>query len=343
MDRLCFVSDYQEGAHSDVLARLCATNLDQSPGYGTDAYCDAAREKIRAACGCPGAAVHFLVGGTQTNVTVIDALLRPWQGVVAAQSGHISTHEAGAVELHGHKVLALPPTAGKLDAAAIRALCETYWGDENREHIVMPGMVYLSQPTEFGTLYSRAELTAIRAVCDAFDLRLYVDGARLAYALACGENDVTLPDLARLCDAFYIGGTKCGLLFGEAVVIPDGALLPHFFTTVKQHGALLAKGRLLGVQFDALFTDGLYFRLGAGAIAKANRLREAFVRAGHPLASESPTNQVFVLLDDATRERLAQSVAFEVWERRGDNRAVVRFVTSWATTDEAVDKLIALL
>ena len=343
MNRLFFASDYQEGAHSAVLARLCETNLAQSPGYGTDDFCAAAREKIRAACGCPDAAVHFLVGGTQTNVTVIDALLRPWQGVVAAQSGHISTHEAGAVEFHGHKVLTLPPTAGKLSADAIRAYCETYRADENREHIVMPGMVYLSQPTESGTLYSLAELTAIRAVCDAFDLRLYVDGARLAYALACGENDVTLPDLARLCDAFYIGGTKCGLLFGEAVVIPDGALLPHFFTTVKQHGALLAKGRLLGVQFDALFTDGLYFRLGAGAIAKAKRLREAFVRAGHPLASESPTNQVFVLLDDAARERLAQSVAFEVWERRGDNRAVVRFVTSWATTDEAVDKLIALL
>ena len=343
MDRLYFASDYQEGAHSAVLARLCETNLDRSPGYGTDAYCAAAREKVRAACDCPGAAVHFLVGGTQTNAAVIDALLESWQGVVAARSGHISTHEAGAVERCGHKVLALPPTDGKLDAAVLRAYCEDYWADESREHIVMPGMVYLSQPTETGTLYSRAELTAIRAVCDEFGMALYVDGARLAYALACPACDVTLPDLARLCDAFYIGGTKCGLLFGEAVVIPDGKRLPHFFTTVKQHGALLAKGRLLGVQFDALFTDGLYFRLGAGAVAAADRLREGFVRAGFPLVGGSPTNQVFVLLDEAARARLAARVAFEVWERRDAGRAVVRFVTSWATTDADVDALLALL
>jgi len=343
MDKLYFISDYQEGAHPAVLALLCETNLDKTPGYGTDAVCDAARDKIRAACGCPGAAVHFLVGGTQTNVTVIDALLRPWQGVVAAQSGHISTHEAGAVEFHGHKVLALPPTNGKIDAAAIRACCERYLADESREHIVMPGMVYLSQPTESGTLYSLAELRAIRAVCDEFDMALYVDGARLAYALAYGANDVTLPDLARLCDAFYIGGTKCGLLFGEAVVIPDGKRLPHFFTTMKQHGALLAKGRLLGVQFGALFTDGLYFRLGAGAIAAADRLREAFVRAGHPLAYASPTNQVFVVLDNATMARLARSAAFESWEPYDDAHTVVRFVTGWATTDADVDALIALL
>ncbi|MCR5825217.1 MAG: low specificity L-threonine aldolase [Oscillospiraceae bacterium] len=343
MDRLYFGSDYQEGAHGDVLARLCETNLLHTVGYGTDEFCAAARDKIRAACACPGAAVHFLVGGTQTNVTVIDALLRPWEGVVAAQSGHISTHEAGAVEFHGHKVLALPPTDGKLDAAAVRACCENYWADESREHIVMPGMVYVSQPSESGTLYSLAELRALRAVCDAYDMRLYVDGARLAYALACPENDVTLPDLAQLCDAFYIGGTKCGLLFGEAVVFPDGALLPHFFTTVKQHGALLAKGRLLGVQFDALFTNDLYFRLGASAIAAADRLRDAFVRAGCPLASSSPTNQVFVVLDDATIARLAASVVFEVWSRCDDTHAVVRFVTGWATTPADVDALIALL
>ena len=343
MDKLYFGSDYQEGAHEAVLARLCETNLLHTSGYGTDVFCNSAQEKIRAACDCPDAAVHFLVGGTQTNVTVIDALLRPWQGVVAARTGHVSIHEAGAVEFHGHKVLELPQTAGKLDAATIREACAAYWGDENREHIVMPGLVYLSQPTELGTLYSRAELTAIRAVCDEYGMALYVDGARLAYALACPSNDAMLSDLARLCDAFYIGGTKCGLLFGEAVVIPDGARLPHFFTTMKQHGALLAKGRLLGVQFDALFTDGLYERIGAHAVRQADRLREAFERAGFPLAYGSPTNQIFVAPDNATLTRLAENVVFEAWEKLDDQRTVVRFVTSWATTDEDIPNLISLL
>ncbi len=343
MEKLYFASDYQEGAHPAIMARLCETNLQKSEGYGTDAFCASAREKIRAACGCPDAAVHFLVGGTQTNATVIGALLRSYQGVIAAETGHISTHEAGAVELGGHKVLTLPHRLGKLDAGTIRACCEAYWSDANRDHMVMPGMVYLSQPTEFGTLYSLAELTAIGEVCRSYHMPLYVDGARLAYALACGENDVTLEDLARLCDVFYIGGTKCGALFGEAVVIPDPDLLPRFFTVVKQRGALLAKGRLLGIQFDTLFTDGLYLRIGAPAIRAAEAMRGIFRRAGYRFAFESPTNQVFVILEDGEMERLAGRVVFSFWEKYDETHTVVRFVAGWATAEEEIGQLAAAI
>ena len=340
---LYFASDYQEGAHPEILRRLTETNLDKTPGYGTDAWCDAAREKIRVACGCPGAAVHFLTGGTQTNATVIAGLLRSYEGVLAPDTGHIGGHEAGAIELGGHKVLPLPQRAGKLEAETLRRWCETFRADGNRDHMVQPGMVYLSQPTELGTLYSLAELTAIRAVCDAFGLPLYVDGARLAYALACGENDVGLPDLARLCDVFYIGGTKCGALFGEAVVIPDPGLLPHFFTLMKQHGALLAKGRLLGLQFDALFTDGLYENLGLPAIRGAEALRQELRRLGCPLYAENPTNQVFAVLDNETMVRLAERVVFSFWEKYDEGRSVVRFATSWATTPEDLQALFDAL
>lgn len=241
--RLSFSCDYLEGAHPAILQRLCETNFAQTAGYGTDEYCESAREKIRAACGAPNAEIHFLVGGTQTNATVIDALLRSYEGVIAADTGHISVHEAGAIEFGGHKVLTLPQENGKITASQIRALLDQYEDDANRDHTVMPGMVYLSQPTEYGTLYSKKELAAISALCREKRLPLYIDGARLAYALACPENDVTLRDLAALCDIFYIGGTKCGALLGEAVVIPQPGLIPHFFTIIKQHGALLAKGR----------------------------------------------------------------------------------------------------
>lgn len=343
MDRLFFASDYQEGAHPAILQRLCEMNLNKCPGYGTDDYCASAREKIRAACACPDAAVHFLVGGTQTNAVVIGALLRSYQGVIAAESGHISVHEAGAIELGGHKVLALPHRLGKLDAGTIRDYCEAFRNDGNHDHMVMPGLVYLSQPTEFGTLYSRTELTAIRAVCREYGMPLYVDGARLAYALACPENDVSLPDLARLCDVFYIGGTKCGALFGEAVVLPDPALLPHFFTIVKQHGALLAKGFLLGVQFDTLFTDELYLRIGAPALRAADQMRDAFRNAPYRLAFDSPTNQVFVVLENELMERLSQSVSFSFWERFDETHTVVRFAASWATTQEETARLLDAL
>ncbi|MBR1497774.1 MAG: low specificity L-threonine aldolase [Oscillospiraceae bacterium] len=344
MEKLYFASDYQEGAHPAVLRRLCETNLLKTPGYGLDGFCEAAREKIRAACSCPGAAVHFLCGGTQANAVVIDAFLQPWQGVLAAESGHISSHEAGAIEWGGHKVLTLPQQFGKLRASVICDACERWNTDANRAHMVMPGMAYISQPTEYGTLYSLAELEEISGVCRAFGIPLYLDGARLAYALACPGNDVTLPDLARLCDVFYIGGTKCGALFGEAVVISDSGRMEHFFTIMKQHGALMAKGRLLGLQFDALFTDGLYLSIGLPAIHAAERLRGEFLdRFGWRLAFASPTNQIFVLLDNPTMERVAEKVEFSFWEKNDDSHSIVRFATSWATRPEEVDALIAAI
>lgn len=341
--KLSFASDYLEGAHPAILQRLVETNLEKTPGYGEDEYSESARRRIRAACAAPEADVYFLVGGTQTNATVIDAMLRPYQGVIAAESGHISVHEAGAIELGGHKVLSLAQENGKLTAQAVERCAQGYWQDDNREHMVMPGLVYLSQPTEYGTLYSLSELEAIRAVCDRYSLSLYLDGARLAYALSCPENDVTLADLARLCDAFYIGGTKCGALFGEAVVFPQHDRVPHFFTIVKQHGALLAKGRIAGLQFDTLFTDGLYERLGRHAVAAADRLRAALRENGYELAFPAPTNQIFLVLDEAQREALSRRVEMSFWEKRADGRTVVRLATSWATAPEDVDALIALL
>ena len=341
--KLSFASDYLEGAHPAILQRLVETNLEKTPGYGADEYSESARRKIRAACAAPEADVYFLVGGTQTNATVIDALLRPYQGAIAAESGHINVHESGAIELGGHKVLSLAQENGKLTAQAVERCAQGYWQDDNREHMVMPGLVYLSQPTEYGTLYSLSELEAIRAVCDRYSLSLYLDGARLAYALSCPENDVTLKSLARLCDAFYIGGTKCGALFGEAVVFPQHDRVPHFFTIVKQHGALLAKGRIAGLQFDTLFTDGLYERLGRHAVAAADRLRAALRENGYELAFPAPTNQIFLVLDEAQREALSRRVEMSFWEKRADGRTVVRLATSWATAPEDVDALIALL
>ena len=340
---LYFASDYQEGAHPAIIRRLTETNLLKSPGYGTDDFCDSAREKIRTACGCSGAEVHFLSGGTQANALVIAALLHPWQGVIAADTGHISTHEAGAIEAGGHKVLTLPHSLGKISARAVLEMCDIWENDANHDHMVMPGMVYLSQPTEYGTMYSLNELKEMRSVCDRFGLKLYIDGARLAYALAACQNDVTLPDLARLCDVFIIGGTKCGTLFGEAVVIPVSGFIPHFVTQIKQHGALLAKGFVNGLQFDALFTDGLYHRIGAGAIEKADRIRAALVAHGYSLGMPSPTNQIFFIIDNAKRQQLEERVAMSFMERVDERQVMMRFCTSWATKDEDVDTLISIL
>lgn len=340
---LSFACDYAEGAHPEVLDRLVETNMEKTPGYGFDHYCDSARDKIRAACGCPDAEVFFMVGGTQTNATAIDALLAPYQGVVAAETGHISTHEAGAIEAGGHKVMTLPPRDGKLDAGDLEAFVRAWEDDENRDHMVMPGMAYVTQATESGTVYSLAELEAVSRVCREHGLLLYLDGARLAYALACPGNDVGLADIARLCDAFYIGGTKCGALFGEALVIRDPGLVPHFFTIVKQHGALLAKGRLLGVQFDALFSDDLYGRIGRRAIEAAERVRGMLVGNGYELRYGSPTNQTFVELPNDVKDRIARDVSFDFWEKVDDGRTIVRFATNWATTDEDLDRLEQVL
>ncbi len=341
--KLSFTSDYMEGAHPLILRKLAETNLEKTAGYGLDEYSESARKKIRAACGTPEADVFFLAGGTQTNAVMISALLRPWQGVISAGSGHISVHEAGAIEYGGHKVLALPHHDGKITAEAVRDCLETYLQDANRDHMVMPGMVYLSHPTEYGTLYSLAELRAISEVCRRYQIPLYLDGARLAYALACPENDITLPDLGMLCDAFYIGGTKCGALFGEAVVIPDRRAVPHLFTMIKQHGALLAKGRITGIQFDVLFTDSLYLQIGRPAIEAAARIREALAAKGYDLTPPSPTNQLFLRLDKAQAAALSEKVEMSFIEQTDDGRVIMRIVTSWATTPEEADCLIACL
>lgn len=343
MEKLWFASDYMEGAHPRLMARLNETNLEKSAGYGLDPYSESARDRIREACACPEADVRFLVGGTQTNATVIDALLRPGQAAVAADTGHINTHEAGAIEASGHKVEALPHTNGKITAAQVEALCRECPLDSECAHTVIPGLVYISQPTEYGTLYTLAELTALSETCRKNGLYLYVDGARLAYALCSPENDVSLADLARLTDAFYLGGTKCGALMGEAVVLPNPRLIPRFFTIIKLHGALLAKGRLLGVQFDELMKDGLYRVIGRNAVALAARIQEALKKADYPLLFESPTNQVFAVLPNERVRALAEQVEFTVWEPCGQEHTVVRFVTGWATREEDVDALCALL
>ena len=341
---LHFACDYMEGAHPDILRRLAEVNLQPAAGYGADAFCEAAREKIRAACASPQAAVHFLVGGTQANAVVMAALLHPYQGVLSAASGHIAVHEAGAIERGGHKVLALPHEFGKVAAVDVEAALRAWAEDVNRAHMVMPGMLYISQPTEYGTLYSLAELEALSRICRAHHIPLYVDGARLAYALASGKNDVTLADLARLSDVFYIGGTKCGALCGEAVVMPDAALAPHFFTVMKQHGALLAKGRLLGVQFEALFSENLYQRIGAPAVDYAAHIGAALAGGdGLRLYCAAPTNQVFVLAEDGAMQRLAEKVEFSFWERVDAGHCVIRLATSWATRAGDVQALLAVL
>lgn len=340
---LHFDCDYMEGAHPEVMRRLLETNLEQTPGYGCDPHTERARELIRQACGAPQAEVHFLVGGTQTNATVIDGLLRRHEGVLAAESGHINVHEAGAIEAAGHKVLTLPSHEGKIRAEEIDRWIEEFYRDETWPHMVAPGMLYLSHPTEFGTLYTLSEMEAIHAVCQRYSIPLYLDGARLSYALASEENTLTLRDIARLCEVFYIGGTKTGLLFGEAVVITRPELLPHFFTLVKQHGALLAKGRLLGVQFETLFTEELYLRIARQAISTARRLKEALLAKGYRRHIDSPTNQQFFVLPNREIDRLSQYATFELWGPRGKEESVVRFVTSWATTDEQIDALTARL
>lgn len=337
-----FDSDYLEGMHPAILEALVRTNMQKTTGYGLDEYCVAAREAIRKACAAPDAEVHFLVGGTQTNSTVIRALLRPHEGVVAAATGHIAVHESGAIEAGGHKVLTLPHKGGKISAAQVDEYLEWFYADESFEHMVFPAMVYLSLPTEYGTLYSLAELETMAEVCRKWNLKLFVDGARLGYGLAAAECDVTLADLARLCDAFYIGGTKCGAMFGEAVVMRKG-LVPHFFTIVKQQGALLAKGRMLGIQFLTLFTDNLYLDIARHAVEQAARLKRAFIEHGYELYFDSPTNQVFVTLNDEQEKRLRAATTFTEWERLPDDRLVVRLATSWATRPEDITALIEQL
>ena len=334
-----FHNDYSEGCHEKVMQKLIETNLEQTPGYGTDDYCLSAAKKIQSACRREDVDVHFLVGGTQANLTVIDAALRPHQGALCAVSGHINVHETGAVEATGHKVLPLPSDDAKVTAAQIAAAVKAHREDASFEHTVQPKMVYISNPSELGTLYSLKELEELSAVCRQNGLYLFLDGARMGYGLAATGYDVTLADIARLCDVFYIGGTKVGALFGEAVVIGNPALKEDFRYLIKQHGAMLAKGRLLGVQFDALFTDNLYFDISVHAVKMADKIRDCFDSLGVSYLVEGITNQIFPILSDELLAELAKDFMFTEMERVSDTHRCVRFCTSWATKEENVQAL----
>ena len=329
-----FESDYIAGAHPEILKRLSETNLEQLSGYGTDKYCESAREKIRKACGLEQADVEFLAGGTQANAVVISTMLADHEGVIAAETGHVSSHEAGAIEFTGNEVLELPQENGKIRPETLERYMAEFYADLNHEHMTFPGMVYLSYPTEYGTLYTKVELESISGICRSYGLTLFIDGARLGYGLAGKGADLTLPEIAALCDVFYIGGTKVGALCGEAVVFTRGNKPKHFITSVKKRGALLAKGRLLGVQFDTLFTDGLYFHISGHAIEMAERMKEIFTSHGIPLYLESPTNQQFPIFENGQLEELSKDVAFSFWEKYDDSHTVVRAATSWATTEK---------
>lgn len=337
-----FDNDYMVGAHPKVLERLIETNNLHTIGYGRDNFSAEAKRIILDACGLVHGDVFFLEGGTQANAVVIDRLLDHNDGVIAADTAHINVHEAGAIESNGHKILTLPNHDGKLDANEIRDYIKSFYGDDTHHYMVRPAMVYISYPAELGTLYSRAELENINSVCKEYDIPLYIDGARLAYGLAAGE-DLPLPNIASLCDVFYIGGTKCGALFGEAVVTSRPELLPRFVSLIKLHGATLAKGRLLGIQFAALFTDGLYEEIGRHAVRLAEKLKSGFVEKGYKLFIDSPTNQQFFILPNDKIDSLRRIASFELWGARGEKETPVRFVTDWATTDEDIDTLIAAL
>lgn len=337
---ILFQCDYNEGAHPRIMERMMETNLKQSPGYGEDAHCRRAAQLICKACGNDRLAVHFLVGGTQANMTVIDAALRSHQGVISAGSGHINVHETGAVESLGHKVLAVPHKDGKLTAAQVEELYQSHVHDSSFEHMVQPKMVYISNPTEYGTLYSRKELEELSRVCREHDLYLFMDGARLGYGLAAPDNELDLPFLAEHCDVFYIGGTKVGALFGEAVVIVNEELKKDFRYFIKQKGGMLAKGRLLGIQFETLFEDDLYMEISRHAIRMAEKLREAFREKGYPFLVENRTNQIFPVMPDSVLEKLSGSYGYSYQERVDDIHSAVRFCTSWATKEENVNSLI---
>lgn len=340
---ISFASDYIAGAHPEILKRLTETNMESLPGYGTDHYCQSAAEKIKAACGCPEAEVHFISGGTQTNQLVIDTMLDPCEGVIAATTGHINVHEAGAIEYSGHKVIALPGQNGKLDAKTVDDYAAVFYADDSHEHMVAPGMVYISFPTEYGTLYSKKELMDLADVCKKYKMKLFIDGARLGYGLCGIGNDVSLQDIAELSDVFYVGGTKVGALCGEAVVFTKNNTPKFFITKIKQHGAMLAKGRLMGIQFDTLFSDDLYMSISRHAIDMAKQLKQLFSEKGYSFFIDSPTNQQFVILENEQMNKLKQQVVFSFWEKYDDNHTVVRFATSWSTTEEDMTRLSEII
>ena len=340
---LTFENDYSTGAHPLILKKLAETNLVPQPGYGNDEYGDSAKAKIRKACGCPDADIAFIVGGTLTNAVVISTFLKPHEGVISATTGHVSTHEGGAIELNSHKVLTLEHKEGKISADNLSQYLEDFYNDGNHYQSVFPGMVYVSHPTEYGTLYTKAELEAISAVCKRYSLPLYLDGARLGYGLMSKKSDLTLEDVARITDVFYIGGTKIGALCGEAVVFTNNNMPEYFKTLLKQHGALLAKGRLMSIQFDVLFENGLYFEISKNAIDMAEKLKELFVSRGYKLFIDSPTNQQFIILENEEMKKLQEKVVFSFWEKYDDTHTVVRFATTWSTTEEDINALAEIL
>lgn len=340
---LHFDSDYMRGAHPEILNKLFETNWEQTTGYGSDEYTAGARKLILEACGLKDAEVFFMVGGTQTNATVIDGILYRHQGVVAADTAHINVHEAGAVEATGHKVLTINATNGKLSASDINEYIATFYRDESHKHMVEPGMVYISFPTELGTIYTKSELSELYDACKKANIPLFIDGARLGYGLASEECDITLSDLARLCDVFYIGGTKVGAFFGEAIVITNPSLLPNMIPLMKQHGGLLAKGRLLGLQFEVLFTNDLYFKISKNAINMAIKMKKAFIERSYKLFVDSPTNQQFFVLPNELIDKLSQHATFELWGPRCPEETPVRFVTDWGTSEDEIDSLIKLI
>lgn len=331
--------DYNNGCHPAILRRLAETNDKKSKTYGYDEWTESAKAKIREACDDPDAQIRFLVGGTQTNATVIDSLLQSYEGVVAVQTAHINSHEAGAIEFTEHKVITIPGHDGKMDPKELEQYMNEFLDDANSEHSVYPGMVYITFPTELGTLYTKDELTKLYELCQKYHLPLYIDGARLGYGLMSPENDITLPYLAHHCDVFYIGGTKVGALCGEAVVFTHNNAHPHFFNIVKQHGALMAKGRVVGLQFETLFTDNLYFEISKHAIDMAMQMKQIFKEAGYPFLVDSPTNQQFVILPNEELPRLSQNILFETWGKVDPTHTACRFVTSWATTKEEIEEL----
>ena len=341
--KIHFETDYMAGTHQEILERLVATNYEETVGYGCDEYTEKAVELIKKACGKENARVHFLVGGTQTNSTVIDGLLARHEGVLAAESGHINVHESGAIESCGHKVLTLPQEEGKIKAEDVEKYISNFYADDTYLHMVAPGMVYISFPTEYGAIYSKKELEDLQSVCRKWEIPLYIDGARLGYGLAAENSDVTLKDIANLCDVFYIGGTKLGALFGEAVVVCNDSLLKNFFPLIKQHGALLAKGRLLAIQFETLFSNNLYERVSKHAVEMAMKIKQAFIEKGYMPIVNSTTNQQFFRLPNQVVDKLSENVGFELWGARGEKESEVRFVTSWATKQEDVELLIKRL
>ena len=338
-----FECDYNNGACQDVLDNLVRHNQSKPTPYGFDEFSERAKNRIREACGLPDAQIYFLTGGTQTNATTIDSMLYQYEGVICVGSGHINVHEAGAVEFTEHKIITLPETDGKMEAKVLDKYLDDYMHDGNKDHAVHPGLVYITFPTELGTLYSASELDRIYQVCRHYEIPLYIDGARLGYGLMAEGNDITLPYLARHCDVFYIGGTKIGALCGEAVVFTHQNAHKHFFSIQKQHGAVIAKGALIGLQFEALFTDRLYFRLSQQAIRTAMRMRDIFRRKGFLFLVDSPTNQQFVIMDNEKAERLSQKVRFTHFGQTDKHHTICRFVTSWATTDEEIDELERIL